>query len=148
MRVNLSEYLPEEATVVFRVDAQDVGARSDAVSALVTDRAMWHVRRRRSAGSDGFAETVAETVVQIPDDTGYMPYAEYVAQGCPEGRWTVRPGDRVVRGAFPSAEEALASELPSFAVSAVRRLDRTEGFAFRGRRGALAYARCVVIEGA
>ena len=148
MRVSLSQYLPQTVTVVFRVDARDAGQQSDVTRARVFDGAMWYDRRNSTVGTDGLAATTAGISVQIPAPCGWMPYEEYVAAGMPDGCWTCRPGDTVVKGEVAGAlADAALRGWGTASIKGVRDLAREDGFRFRGRRGgAMRYARVVAIE--
>ena len=150
MRVDLSQYLPEPVTAVFRVDAKDAGGDRDELRAVVIPDAMWHVSSRRAVGADGYVETVRTVTVQVPAPGGFMPYRRYVAAGCPDGCWTLREGDRLIRGeAEGDPGDLMCLEGGAVTVASVRGLDRAAGFRFRGRRGgAMRYARAIVAEGA
>lgn len=148
MRVNLSEYLPKTVTVVFRVDARDAGQQSDLMRAKIFSDAMWYDRKVSTVGTDGLTVTTAGVQVQVPSPCGWMPYDEYVAAGMPDGCWTCRPGDTVVKGEVTGAlSDAALRGWGTASIQSVRDLTREDGFRFAGRRGgAMRYARVVSIE--
>lgn len=147
MRVNLSAYLPTEVTVCFRVDARDADQQADIWRAKTFDDAMWYDRRSETVGTDGIAVTTGGISVQIPSPCGWMPYDAYVLSGMPDGCWTCRPGDTVIKGHVEGAiSDAHLRGWGTASIQDVRDLTREDGMRFNGRRGAMRYARVVSIE--
>lgn len=144
--MSLSEYLPQPVTVVYRVDAADIGADRDELRAHVSTDTMWNETRTRTVGTDGLDVDTGGVSVQVPAPCGWVPYREFVEAGCPEGSWTCRVGDTVARGDVSADPDGAASSPFSARVSKVRDLTRDSGFLFAGRHGAMRYARVIAIE--
>lgn len=145
MRVDLDAYLPAPRTVVYRVDAADAGADEDVLRAHTAPDALFTRSAARAVGTTDATDT-EPAIVQIPAPSGYMPYREFVAAGCPAGAWTARPGDRVLPSLPDGPLSGAWSDDSALAVVSVRDLDRDAGMSIPSRRGAMRYARATVLE--
>lgn len=151
MRANLGEIYDETVSIINKIDARDSEDKKDSYYVTVLEHCMWSTKATRTVGSDGTVSVGTTQVVQIPEDANYKPYKSW--KESPEGFFTVRPGDYVIRGAVteditPATLRKIVAlyEPHAFQVQLFRNATKGDGF-IHSTSGILRFAEAYILEG-
>ncbi|MDO4650715.1 MAG: hypothetical protein Q4B26_18925 [Eubacteriales bacterium] len=94
-------------TVYNRIKAPDTADKKEVWRSTILENCFW-----KTLINTGFNETKISTqnsyVARIPEDSRYLPYAEYVK--APEGHFTISEGDILIRGKCTETIEKIAGQ--------------------------------------
>lgn len=155
MRANLGQIYDETVTVINKLDARDGGLKQDSYHVTVLEHCMWSTKATRTVGSDGTVSVGTTQVVQIPEDANYKPYKDW--KSAPNGYFTVRTGDYVVRGEVTEeiTDETTAAMLrkiiaqyepDAFQVQLFRNATKGDGFT-HSTSGVMRFVEAYILEG-